>query len=190
MEFVNVISQKLNIKPNQVEVVIELLNEGATIPFIARYRKDSTGNLDEVQIMQIQDELKYQKEFFERKQFIIKTISDQEKMTDDLLKKINQCILLNELEDIYLPFKPKRKTKAQTAKENGLEPLADLILKENDLEYEIEAQKYLNEKVITTLDALQGARDIIAEIINENIEVRNKVRKLFENNAKIYSKDI
>lgn len=188
MEFVNVISQKLNIKPNQVEVVIELLNEGATIPFIARYRKDSTGNLDEVQIMQIQDELKYQKEFFERKQFIIKAISDQEKMTDDLLKKINQCILLNELEDIYLPFKPKRKTKAQTAKENGLEPLADLILKENDLEYEIEAQKYLNEKVITTLDALQGARDIIAEIINENIEVRNKLRKLFENNAKIYSK--
>lgn len=188
MEFVNVISQKLNIKPNQVEVVIELLNEGATIPFIARYRKDSTGNLDEVQIMQIQDELKYQKEFFERKQFIIKTISDQEKMTDDLLKKINQCILLNELEDIYLPFKPKRKTKAQTAKENGLEPLADLILKEYDLEYEIEAQKYLNEKIITTFDALQGARDIIAEIINENIEVRNKLRKLFENNAKIYSK--
>ena len=186
--FASLIASKLQIRVNQVEAVLELLAETATIPFIARYRKDKTGGLDEVQIQQIQDESKSLKEFYERKAFIEKTISEQEKMTDAIQLRLNAATSLSELEDIYLPFKPKRKTKAQTARENGLEPLALLLLEQTQIAVAKESEKYLHEKVLTIDDALQGARDIIAEMINEDATVRAKMRKLFEDTALLQSK--
>jgi uncharacterized protein len=182
------VSSKLSIPEKQVVAVLDLLEEGATIPFIARYRKDKTGALDEVQIQQIQEEAKFQQEFADRKLFIEKTISEQGKMTDFLQGKINEATTLNELEDIYLPYKPKRKTKAQTARENGLEPLALLLLDQKNIVIETEAQPFLNEKITSTDLALQGARDIIAEIVNEDAEVRAKMRTLFEKTATVQSK--
>jgi len=182
------VSAKLNIPEKQVIVVLELLAEGATIPFIARYRKDKTGALDEVQIQQIQEEAKFLQEFSERKSFIEKTISEQGKMTDFLQEKLSTASTLNELEDIYLPYKPKRKTKAQTARENGLESLALLLFKQQNISVEDEAKPFVNEKVKDIESALQGARDIIAEIVNEDAEVRAKMRKLFEQSATVQSK--
>ncbi|WP_394767681.1 Tex family protein [Ferruginibacter sp.] len=187
-DFVQPIAQKLNIKLQQVEAVLSLFAEGATIPFIARYRKDKTGALDEVKIQQIQDEEKFLKEFRERKTFIEKTITDQKKMTEVLQAKINKATTLAELEDIYLPYKPKRKTKAQTARENGLEPLANFLLEQKDIDIVATATGFINEKVLDADAALQGARDIIAEQINENAPVRAKLRKLFENEATLQSK--
>ena len=186
--FVQPIAQKLNIKLQQVQTVLDLFEEGATIPFIARYRKDKTGALDEVQIQQIQDEAKFLKEFHERKTFIEKTITDQEKMTELLQEKINKATTIAELEDIYLPYKPKRKTKAQTARENGLEPLANLLLEQKDIDLLATATTFINEKVADTDAALQGARDIIAELVNEDAQVRAKLRKLFETEATLQSK--
>ena len=182
------VSAKLSISEKQVLAVLELLAEGATIPFIARYRKDKTGALDEVQIQNIQEEAKFQQEFADRKTFIEKTINEQGKMTDFLQQKINDATTLNELEDIYLPYKPKRKTKAQTARENGLEPLALLLLEQQNITPETEAQTFLNEKITDAEMALHGARDIIAEVINEDAEVRAKMRKLFEQTANVQSK--
>ena len=179
---------KLNIKPQQVEAVLALLGEGATIPFIARYRKDKTGALDEVQIQQIQDEATALKELTERKNFIQKTIEEQDKLTDEIEAKLNAATTLAQLEDIYLPYKPKRKTRAQTARENGLQPLADFIMQQSDADVQTEAVKYITDKVKTGEEALQGARDIIAETINENADVRTKLRKLFENTALFESK--
>ncbi len=188
IEFASTVAPKLNIAVQQVTAVLELLNEGATIPFIARYRKDKTGALDEVQIQSIQDEAKFQKEFSERKTFIEKTITDQGKMTEALQGKLDAATTLAELEDIYLPYKPKRKTKAQTARENGLEPLALLILEQTSGDPLAEAAAYVTENVKSPEDALQGARDIIAETANENAEVRAKMRKLFEDTATMQSK--
>ncbi len=188
--FTQPIAQKLNIKLSQVEAVLSLLEEGATIPFIARYRKDKTGALDEVQIQQIQDEAKFLKEFTERKAFIEKTITEQEKMTEALQEKINKATTMAGLEDIYLPFKPKRKTKAQTARENGLQPLADVLLAQKDIDLIAEATTFINEKIADTDTALQGARDIIAEQVNEDAQVRAKLRKLFESAATLQSKVI
>ena len=182
------VAAKLSIPEKQVIAVLDLLTEGSTIPFIARYRKDKTGALDEVQIQLIQEEAKFQQEFADRKLFIEKTINEQGKMTDFLQGKINEATTLNELEDIYLPYKPKRKTKAQTARENGLEPLALMLLKQQNIVPETEAQTFLNEKITDTEMALQGARDIIAEIVNEDAEVRAKMRKLFEQTATVQSK--
>jgi protein Tex len=181
--FNNIIAQKLSIKAQQVETVLQLLSEGSTIPFIARYRKDSTGALDEVQIQQIQDEHKTMLEFEERKTFIEKTITEHGKMTEELQAKINAAITITQLEDIYLPYKQKRKTKATIAKENGLQPLADILLAQTDIDVDKEAAAFINEKVLTADNALQGARDIIAETINEDITVREKLRKLFETEA-------
>lgn len=186
--FVQPIAQKLNIKLQQVEAVLLLLEEGATIPFIARYRKDKTGALDEVQIQQVQDEARFLKEFSERKTFIEKAITEQEKMTEALQAKLNKATTLAELEDIYLPFKPKRKTKAQAARENGLAPLADIILEQKDIDLLAKAAGFINEKVADAEAALQGARDIIAEMINEDAQVRAKLRKLFETQATLQSK--
>src|SRR6185312_1236599 len=188
LPYSNSVSEKLSIPQKQVTAVLELLAEGATIPFIARYRKDKTGALDEVQIQQIQDEAKLQQEFSERKTFIEKTITEQGKMTEFLQEKINEATAINQLEDIYLPYKPKRKTKAQTARENGLEPLALLILEQKNLMLQEEAAKYVNDKVTDTEAALQGARDIIAEMINEDADIRAKMRKLFEAKATVQSK--
>jgi uncharacterized protein len=188
MSFIQPIAQKLNIKFQQVEAVMSLLDEGATIPFIARYRKDKTGALDEVQIQQIQDEAKFLKEFTERKTFIEKTITEQEKMTEALQEKLNKATTIAELEDIYLPFKPKRKTKAQTARENGLEPLANILLEQKEIDLQKEASRFINEKIVDTDAALQGARDIIAELVNEDAQVRAKLRKLFETQGTLQSK--
>ena len=128
MEFVHDISLKLGLKNQQVAAVLALFEEGSTIPFIARYRKDKTGGLDEVQIQQIQDEAKFLKEFNERKTFIEKAITEQLKMTPEIELRLKNATTISGLEDIYLPFKPKRKTKALIARENGLQPLADMIL--------------------------------------------------------------
>jgi uncharacterized protein len=188
IEFAPGVSAKLNISEKQTAVVLELLNEGATIPFIARYRKDRTGALDEVQIQQIQDEAKFQKEFSERKSFIEKTITEQGKMTEELQKKLDKAFTINELEDIYLPYKPKRRTKAQVARENGLEPLGLLILEQGNMQPLAEAEAFLTEQVKTVEEALQGARDIIAEIVNEDASVRAGMRKLFESSGTVQSK--
>jgi uncharacterized protein len=187
-EFNQQIATKLNLRKIQIDAVLALFEEGATIPFIARYRKDKTGNLDEVQIQQIQDEAKTLKEFTERKTFIQKTITEQGKMTDALQDKLNQATTLAELEDIYLPYKPKRKTKAQAARENGLESLSAMILQQNNIDLITESAKYVNDNVKDVDAALQGARDIIAETINEDDKVRVKMRKLFEDTATLQSK--
>ncbi|MFC4230273.1 Tex family protein [Parasediminibacterium paludis] len=187
-QFDSVIATKLNIKPSQVATVLALLAEGSTIPFIARYRKDATGSLDEVQIQQIQDEAKVLKEFAERKAFIEKTITEQGKMTDELQAKIDKALTITELEDIYLPYKPKRRTKAQIARENGLEPLAALLLEQKEIDITDAAKGFINDTVASTEDALQGARDIIAEQVNEDATVRAKLRKCFEDTALLQSK--
>ena len=186
--FTQAIAAKFSFKTIQVEAVLNLLQEGATIPFIARYRKDSTGALDEVQIQQIQDEAKFLKEFSERKSFIEKAITEQEKMTPALQEKLDKAATIAALEDIYLPYKPKRKTKAQTAKENGLEPLADILLQQQDIDIITKAATFINENIIDVDAALQGARDIVAEVVNEDILVRTKLRKLFEIEATLQSK--
>lgn len=188
MEFAPSVAAKLNLRNNDVNAVMELLAEGATIPFIARYRKDKTGALDEVQIQAIQDEANFQKEFTERKAFIEKTITDQGKMTETLQGKIDAATTLAQLEDLYLPYKPKRKTKAQTARENGLEPLALLVLEQGNITPLTEAGAYLNDNVKTPEEALQGARDIIAEMVNEDAGIRAGMRKLFEDVATVQSK--
>ncbi len=187
-EFAQDIARELNIKSQQVEAVLALLEEGSTIPFIARYRKDTTGNLDEVQIQQVQEQSKTLKELVERRVFIEKTIDEQGNMTDELRGKLHAALTIAELEDIYLPFKPKRKTKAQAARENGLEPLAKMILEQQNIDVVAKAGEFLNEKVAKAEDALQGARDIIAEIVNEDVQVRAKLRKLFEQEATLQSK--
>lgn len=186
--FAPIIASQLNIKVTQVQAVLDLFSEAATIPFIARYRKDKTGGLDEVQIQQIEEASKFLKTFTERKDFIEKAIAEQSKMTDELQKKLDNATTLAALEDIYLPYKPKRKTKAQTAKENGLEPLATLMLAQGKEDVEKTAAHYFNEKITTTEEALSGAIDIIAELINENDVVRAKMRLLFEQTACIQTK--
>ena len=188
IEFAPQVASKLNIRLQQAQAVLELLAEGATIPFIARYRKDRTGALDEVQIQQVQEESKALKEFTERKTFIEKTITEQGKMTPLLQEKIDKAGTVAELEDIYLPYKPKRKTKAQAARENGLEPLANIVMEQNDVDLAAEAHKFITETIKTADEALQGARDIIAETVNEDAGVRAKLRKLFEDTATLQSK--
>ena len=185
--FSQLIAQKLAIKTQQVSTVLQLLQEGSTIPFIARYRKDMTGALDEVQIQQIQDENKLMNEFAERKTFIEKTIAEQGKMTEVLQSKINAAITISQLEDIYLPYKQKRKTKAVVARENGLQPLADLLMEQKDIDPDKEASAFINDKVVTVEAAFQGARDIIAETVNEDTVVREKLRKFFERDATLKS---
>ncbi|MCX6201465.1 MAG: RNA-binding transcriptional accessory protein, partial [Bacteroidetes bacterium] len=186
--FAPIIASQLNIKVSQVQAVLDLFDEAATIPFIARYRKDKTGGLDEVQIQQIEEASKFLKTFTERKEFIEKAITEQGKMTDELQKKLDAATTLAALEDIYLPYKPKRKTKAQTAKENGLERLSIIMLAQGSEDIEQIAAQYLNDKITTSEEALSGARDIIAELINENDIVRAKMRLLFEQTACIQTK--
>jgi uncharacterized protein len=171
-----------------IQKTVQLLQEDCTIPFISRYRKDSTGNLDEVQIEQI---AKLQKEYeaiAKRKEAILKSIEEQNGLTPELNKKIEQSFDLQELEDLYLPFKKKKKTKADVARENGLEPLAKIIMAQNKEDIDFLATKYLNDSVHNEDAALQGARDIIAEWINENIFVRKQLRRLYERKATITTK--
>jgi len=184
------ISQKLNISNRQVESVLQLLQEGSTVPFIARYRKEMTGSLDEVVITSIRDNSIKMIELDKRKEAVLKSIQEQGKLTPELEKKVQEAQSMTVLEDIYLPYKQKRRTKAIVAKEKGLEPLAQLIYKQEGIQPQTEAEKYINkEKGITTVDeALQGARDIIAEWINEDIKTRSTLRTLFLEEAIITSK--
>lgn len=188
IDFAPVIAQHLKLSDKQVVAVLNLLSEGATIPFIARYRKDQTGALDEVQIQAIMDESRVRKEFHDRRDFIVKTISEQGKMDDALQSKIAKATTLSELEDIYLPYKPKRKTKAQTARERGLAPLAELLWEQKQNDPLVCAADFIGEQVPDADAALQGARDIIAELINEDAELRAGMRKFFEQQATVQSK--
>ena len=185
--FLNEIARKLRIKPAQVEIVLQLRAQGSTVPFIARYRKDVTGALDEVQIQQIEDEHALLTAFEERKLFIVKTIGAQGQLTDALQHALDAATSIAQLEDLYLPYKQKRKTRASIARENGLEPLADLLLHAQHIHAQQEAEKFINEKVLTPDDALQGARDIIAEIVNEDVQVRASLRNLFSKEATLQS---
>ncbi|MBD0723633.1 RNA-binding transcriptional accessory protein [Flavobacterium sp. L1I52] len=171
-----------------IQNTVQLLEEDCTIPFISRYRKDKTGNLDETQIEQIAKLNKEYETIVKRKEAILKSIEEQKALTPDLEKKIVQSFDLQELEDFYLPFKKKKKTKADVARENGLEPLANIIMAQNNDDVDFLATKYLNENVINEDAALQGARDIIAEWINENIFVRKQLRRLYQRKATITTK--
>jgi uncharacterized protein len=187
-QHITLISSELGISARQAENTMNLLAEGSTVPFISRYRKEVTGSLDEVQIGRIEDLQKRYKEVDDRREFIIKTITEQEKMTPELLAKIEASWVLAELEDIYLPYKPKRKTRATTAIEKGLEPLAKLIFEQQENAPDAAAAGFVNDKVASSDEALKGARDIIAEWINENAELRDKMRKLFTHTAVLTSK--
>ena len=182
------ISSKLSISKSQVSNTIKLLEEGATIPFISRYRKEATGSLDETEVTAIEKEWKRLLELVKRREAILKSINDQELLTPELEEKINNCWDMAELEDIYLPYKPKRKTRASAAREKGLEPLAKIIMEQKEDNLEPVAEKYLNDDVPDIEAALSGARDIVAEWINENTDARNTIRKQFEHDAVISSK--
>lgn len=181
MNYDSKIASELGVRPQQVSATVALLEEGATVPFISRYRKEATGTLDEVQVAAIRDRLEQLKELDKRREAILKSIEEQGKLTPELKKSIDQAETMARLEDIYLPYKPKRKTKASVAKEKGLEPLATRIFAQHPLDIQSEASKYLDaEKEVATLEeALQGARDIIAEWVSENAAVRGNLRTLF-----------
>ncbi len=183
-----IIAQTLNLPLKKVENTIGLLQEGATIPFIARYRKEVTGSLDEVEIAEIQQEFKKLQELDKRRETILNTIEEQGKLTDELRRRIEACWDSVELEDIYLPYKPKRKTRASLAREKGLEPLAHSIFEQKITEVEGLAARFLGDEVPTVEEALQGARDIIAEWITENEQARQRVRHAFKKGAQISSK--
>ncbi len=185
-----IISQNLNIKELQVSNTINLFNEGATVPFISRYRKERTGSLDEVQVLQIKELNEKFSELEKRKETVLKTIDEQNLLTPELKQRIENCFDGVELEDIYLPYKPKRRTKATIAREKGLEQLAKIIVKQVERNPEFRANSFLNEDVKSADEALAGARDIIAEWINENEKARNIVRRGFETGAVISSKII
>ncbi|WP_313381668.1 Tex family protein [Proteiniphilum saccharofermentans] len=182
------ISKSLNIPIRNVENSIKLLEEGATIPFISRYRKEVTGGLDEVKIANIKELNEKYTELEKRKEYVLKSISEQEKLTPELEKKITDCWDSTELEDIYLPYKPKRQTRAEIARKNGLEPLAKWLMAQYHGSPEAKATQYLNEKVADTEAALKGARDIIAEWVNEDAHARQMVRNMFARDAIIISK--
>ena len=182
------ISKTVNTAPINIQNTVQLLQEDCTVPFISRYRKDKTGNLDEVQIEQI---AKLQKEYeviVKRKEAILKSIDEQKSLTPELAQKIQQSFDLQELEDIYLPFKKKKKNRADIARENGLEPLAKIIMAQNNEDIDFLATKFISKNVINEDEALQGARDIVAEWINENVYVRKQLRRLFQIKATIETK--
>lgn len=185
---IEILAQRLNLPPRRIENVIQLLAGGATIPFIARYRKELTGSMDEVQIADIQSGWQKLQELEKRRETILKTIREQGKLTDELRQRLTLTFDLNELEDLYLPFKPKRRTRAAIAREKGLEPLADAIFTQKYNDPETLAQQYVNEQVTDIIQALQGARDIIAERVNEDEKARNIVRNLYQKEAIIISK--
>ncbi len=185
---INLIARKFQLHDWQVENTLRLLDDGATIPFISRYRKEVTGSLNEVQLAEIRDEYERLRELDKRREAIIKSIEEQEKMTPELLNRINAALTITVLEDIYLPFRPKRKTRASMAREKGLEPLALWLLEQKQGDPETEAARYTGDEVESVDAALAGARDIIAEIVSENELVRSSLRRLYERDAVITSK--
>ena len=186
------IADLLNLNSKDVTATVRLLDEGGTIPFISRYRKEATGSLDEVQTMQIRDEIERLRQLEQRKETILKSIESQGKLTDELQVKIIAAETLSLLEDLYLPYKPKRRTKATMAREKGLEPLTHFILEQKSQLVFEEAEKYLSteKEVSSVLEALQGARDIIAETVSEDAIIRENMRELFKRNCIIKSKVI
>lgn len=184
------IAHILGLNEKKVEATIALLEEGCTIPFISRYRKEKTGNLDEVAITSINELVSSMRELDKRKETIIKTISEQNKLTPELEQKILSCCISTELEDIYLPYKPKRRTRAQIAREQGLEPLASLLLLQREQKPKEAAKRFLKGDITTIEQAMNGAKDIIAETISENQDARNVVREVFKREAIISSKVI
>jgi uncharacterized protein len=187
---IELISKKLGLHEWQVENTIRLLDDGATIPFISRYRKEMTGSLDEVQLLHIKNEHDRLKELDTRRYAIIKSITEQEKMTEVLMQKITAVEIMAELEDIYLPYRPKRRTRATVAREKGLEPLAEIIFRQEETDPSYKAEEFLNDDVKSVDEAMAGACDIVAEWINEDENARKQLRKLFEKEAVIYSKVI
>ncbi|PAM92773.1 RNA-binding transcriptional accessory protein [Flavobacterium sp. IR1] len=171
-----------------IQNTVKLLEEDCTIPFISRYRKDTTGNLDEVQIELIAKLHKEYEAIVKRKEAVLKSIEEQKALTPELKQKIEQSFDLQEIEDFYLPYKKKKKTKADVAREFGLEPLAKIIMSENDVDIDFISTQYLNDNVINEEAAMQGARDIVAEWINENIYVRKQLRRLYQRKATIGTK--
>lgn len=190
MNTTSYIKQILDIPEKSISNTLQLLAEDCTIPFISRYRKDKTGNLDEVQIEQISKISKQFEEIIKRKESILKSIEEQNALTSELKQRIEESFDIVELEDLYLPFKKRRKTKADTAKEKGLEPLAKIIMSQKNNDFAFLASKYLNNDVPSEEEALQGARDIMAEWINENMYVRKNLRRLFQRKAIITSKAV
>ena len=188
--FHTLIARFLQIPEGQVERTIGLLNEGATIPFISRYRKEVTGGLDEVQIGAIKDQLDKLTELSKRKETILATIEEQGKLTPELRKRIEESWDSTEIEDLYLPYKPKRVTKAEIARRKGLEPLAKIVMMQNENNLSARIKSFIKGEVKNAEEALQGARDIIAEWINENESARNTVRNSFAHTAMITSKVI
>lgn len=184
------IAHILGLNEKKVDATIALLEEGCTIPFISRYRKEKTGNLDEVAITSINELVSSMRELDKRKETIIKTISEQNKLTPELEQKILSCCISTELEDIYLPYKPKRRTRAQIAREQGLEPLASLLLLQREQKPKEAAKRFLKGDITTIEQAMNGAKDIIAETISENQDARNVVREVFKREAIISSKVI
>lgn len=182
------IAKSLNIPLRNIENSIKLLEEGATIPFISRYRKEVTGGLDEVKIANIKELNEKYIELGKRKEYVLKSISEQEKLTPELEKQITGCWDGTELEDIYLPYKPKRQTRAEIARKNGLEPLAKWLMTQQNGSVETKASQFINENVTDTESALKGARDIIAEWVNEDTNARQLVRNMFAREAVITSK--
>jgi uncharacterized protein len=183
-----IIAKKLGLHEWQVENTIRLMDGGATIPFISRYRKEMTGSLDEVQLMHISDEYDRLVELDNRKEAVIKSIEEQEKMTEELRKRIDAALTISELEDIYLPYRPKRRTRAIIAREKGLEPLAVLIMDQKEKDPAFKAEQFLNDQVASVEEAISGASDIIAEWINEDEKARRQMRFLYEKEAVVYSK--
>ena len=183
------IAKELNLKEKQVEATAILLEDDATIPFIARYRKEVTGSLDEVEITAIRDRIEQLSELDKRREAILKSLEERELLTDDLKEKIVAAETMTELEDIYLPYKPKKRTRAIIAKEKGLEPLALLIFEQGDINFEEESAKFIDiEKGVNTPEeALAGARDIIAEMINEDKTARERMRELYVKSAVLTS---
>lgn len=190
MNYATTIAEQLNLGPRQVEKTIELLEQGATIPFIARYRKEVTGSLNEVQITAIRDLLVKLKELDKRREAILASINEQGKLTPELEKQILAAANMTELEDLYLPYKPKRRTRATMAIERGLEPLANELQKQYSCNISQMAAKYVNpdKGVNTAEEALAGARDIIAERVSENAQARNRIRNIFRRSAQLTSK--
>ncbi len=188
MNQIQFIKSAVQTADKNIEATLKLLSEDCTIPFISRYRKDQTGNLDEVEIENIAKLAKQYDEIVKRKDSILKTIEEQGQLSPELKSKIQNSFDLQEMEDLYLPYKKKKKTKADVARENGLESLAKIIMAQNNDEIEFEASKYISKNVVNEDEALQGARDIIAEWINENIYVRKNLRRMFQRKATIATK--
>ncbi len=192
LDYTKIIANELNIKQSQTTATIALLDDDATVPFISRYRKEVTGSLDEIQVMAIRDRIIQLRELDKRREAILKSLEERELLTDELKEQIDNALTMTELEDIYLPYKPKRRTRATIAKEKGLEPLADFLFEQPDDDIYKEAEKYLSEEkeVLTTDDALAGARDIIAEWVSEDTFIRSELRNLFAQQGILTSKVI